>query len=1140
MANAAVELLLKLKADTKGLNGLKTGINSTAKGLKGLSDNADKASASLQEIGSKGVDGLKDIAGAATIAGGAIAIFVQQVNSMNTELRRNATLAGTSLETFQAFANFGEQAGVSIEHTADAMNDLNLKITEAAELGSGAAVDVFKKLGLDPEELSKIQDSGEQMIVFLEKLNKANENTKRLFSDELASDAFIFYQKAASEVDNFRESIEAASEGQEIITQDQSDRLAAFNTQMVELQQLIKKVGVQAVLSFEDELNGAVNSSIETLNKFSKALDDPFSNTSQTLQAFKGVFSTAINGVKLIKDNADLMWYTIAGEDGKEGFERNLKEMDESFKGFTNSIGDVFYGPAQIVKEQIAEANKELENFDVNKLIDEGKTEEEIRKIWEDVAKESLKGMSDFQNIILQSPDIIAKGLRESTNELLENVNNTNDEINVALESADFKIKVGIEGEDGQDLPTLVISEADKAIKKAAAQLSFIELQFKSGSIDLETYKELSAEQIKISEEAAQKAVDASVGIEQIGYKKKLEEYKIYTKKIDTQQDTTNKAQEKANAEILAQNVKILENKGKYIEALREQKIAEQDAVLKDTGLDVGQQADKILNIEELYGFKEAEIQANELVDKIKNNLESLEGSTGAERTSILGNLDSDIASVKVLKEEYGGLSVDVIAFEKERNTLLEANKISEEEIKAASDLVLASKIKVLQSQGKITEAAKLQLDATIDEINNNKTLTEEQSKQLASDAILLANARLKAAEASKQQQATSLITSSQLAVLSAQGKSLEVTKLQLQLDIQRINANKILTADMKEQLISDKIKIANLNQEKEIQADLEANNAILAQKELELLTIQGQKSLALQKQFEITENQINANSQLTDTTKAQVIAIEEQKLAYANARIEATALEESAKRTLEQMQTAETIEEYNKLALALQIPIDKLKEMEETYPGLQTKSEEFTKSAIEGTERLTTSVEEAANFYADTFVSALDGVIQGTMTVEDAFKNMLYSIAQELLKSNISKLLTDLFSSGGSASGGGSIFSSIAGLFLHNGGVVGGASGFTKNVGFDSSMLPRYHTGGIAGLKPNEVNAVLEKGEEVITADDSRHVNNGGKASNNVNIINEMNTEDSMKNLGSTRSFSKSVRNEILSNPNEYKAILS
>jgi hypothetical protein len=40
---------------------------------------------------------------------------------------------------------------------------------------------------------------------------------------------------------------------------------------------------------------------------------------------------------------------------------------------------------------------------------------------------------------------------------------------------------------------------------------------------------------------------------------------------------------------------------------------------------------------------------------------------------------------------------------------------------------------------------------------------------------------------------------------------------------------------------------------------------------------------------------------------------------------------------------------------------------------------------------------------------------------------------------------------------------------------------------------VERYHTGGIAGLKADEVPAVLKRGEEVLTQADPRHRDNGG-----------------------------------------------
>ena len=61
---------------------------------------------------------------------------------------------------------------------------------------------------------------------------------------------------------------------------------------------------------------------------------------------------------------------------------------------------------------------------------------------------------------------------------------------------------------------------------------------------------------------------------------------------------------------------------------------------------------------------------------------------------------------------------------------------------------------------------------------------------------------------------------------------------------------------------------------------------------------------------------------------------------------------------------------------------------------------------------------------------------------------------------------------------------------FLHNGGIAGR----------DESPV-RYHNGGISGLRPDEVPAILQRGEEVLTAADPRHRNNKNGDTGGTNI---------------------------------------
>lgn len=115
---------------------------------------------------------------------------------------------------------------------------------------------------------------------------------------------------------------------------------------------------------------------------------------------------------------------------------------------------------------------------------------------------------------------------------------------------------------------------------------------------------------------------------------------------------------------------------------------------------------------------------------------------------------------------------------------------------------------------------------------------------------------------------------------------------------------------------------------------------------------------------------------------------------------------------------------------------------------------------------------------------------------------DFLLQIAQMIMKQMLFNILSAAF--GGSPAG--SFGAGVMSVFkAHTGGVVGqGLQQSRANAGMFANAV-RYHTGGIAGLRPNEVPAVLEKGEEVLTERDPRHINNGGgaPAEQSVKIVN-------------------------------------
>lgn len=179
--------------------------------------------------------------------------------------------------------------------------------------------------------------------------------------------------------------------------------------------------------------------------------------------------------------------------------------------------------------------------------------------------------------------------------------------------------------------------------------------------------------------------------------------------------------------------------------------------------------------------------------------------------------------------------------------------------------------------------------------------------------------------------------------------------------------------------------------------------------------------------------------------------------------------------------------------------------------------------------ELMNTAYESLSNGAMTAFegiASGLAGIATGAVSSREAFANLGQAMAQwaaealrhmakviiqQLISLAIQKALQSYFGGGGSdvQMPDTSSFGQYAALF-HAGGVVGRGKAGGKRVNplvFNGAV--RYHSGGIAGLAPNEVPAVLQKGEEVITKNDPRHRDNANSSSSNQQQLTVINTFD-------------------------------
>ncbi|PZR90342.1 MAG: hypothetical protein DI537_19190 [Stutzerimonas stutzeri] len=144
--------------------------------------------------------------------------------------------------------------------------------------------------------------------------------------------------------------------------------------------------------------------------------------------------------------------------------------------------------------------------------------------------------------------------------------------------------------------------------------------------------------------------------------------------------------------------------------------------------------------------------------------------------------------------------------------------------------------------------------------------------------------------------------------------------------------------------------------------------------------------------------------------------------------------------------------------------------------------------------------VEGLAGKFADGFVGALDSFAQAVANGENAVQalgkaflqfaaDFLREIAKMILKQMALNAIKSVLSPFGISVGTG-----------HTGGKIGSVGAGMGNM--RRAVAPAlfagalaYHGGGIAGLAPDEVPAVLKKGEEIITEADPRHRDNDGAA---------------------------------------------
>jgi hypothetical protein len=172
------------------------------------------------------------------------------------------------------------------------------------------------------------------------------------------------------------------------------------------------------------------------------------------------------------------------------------------------------------------------------------------------------------------------------------------------------------------------------------------------------------------------------------------------------------------------------------------------------------------------------------------------------------------------------------------------------------------------------------------------------------------------------------------------------------------------------------------------------------------------------------------------------------------------------------------TLEEWMDATLEVQ---GRLNELGEDTKKTTDKMTEFAKEGARGMQ----------SAFAEEFFDILEGKVDN---LGESFVRLLHRLAAELAASEVMQFLTGDFGKTGELGGAlGGLFASL----FHDGGVVG-AGGAGRRVPALAFAAPQYlHGGGIAGLRDDEVPAILKKGERVLTEEQLR----GGRGAGDIKV---------------------------------------
>lgn len=563
--------------------------------------------------------------------------------------------------------------------------------------------------------------------------------------------------------------------------------------------------------------------------------------------------------------------------------------------------------------------------------------------------------------------------------------------------------------------------------------------------------------------------------------------------------------------------LKLISTQNETVEAGRA--MGRQAIVAKSLGGDISGLADRVSELGLQYDIATGRIrnatsaleaQANAekslrgSITNLQDRANELSGDKTAERAKIRAE-DERVSREAILRATYSGSQEDISAAVKAANQL-----------KAARDKQFADE----DAKGKKRDRS------SKSQINRQKEFNED----LAATIALSEKEREWAALTAREREIARAVFEAELKAKDA-GVQISAAQIEAIKNETAATFDAAAAKEAKLEKIRQEIALRKLmGQEVSVQQRIEEEAAL---RNIDLRTKEGEAWAALQTQIYQREEAIKKLGDAVDDLKVKEAELAEARRTLNDLQKEGEPQEkiEAQVKAVEDLRKklAEAKEEALKLAIALgdEAAIARIRKVDETVK--QTKTSFITMKDI--ATNVYNGLSKAANKSVEAIAAALAGTkkwSEAWKDVGDAFRQFAAEFLVWLAKVIIQYLIIKALRSAGIP------VPDMPLPTMHTGGIAGKNRTTTRRV--DPSVLlgaPRFHSGGVAGLRNGEVAAILKRGEEVVTENNPRHINNAmkGGAGGGLKIINTFDPGEFLSRALGTKQGERALLNYMRAN---------